>query len=85
MDNVLKLQETRRKKDCSSTFILSKPSLNLLQSCLLLLERSRKVWWCIVKSRTEKITDADDKVMIMSAAKDNRDGDDEDDSMTFSR
>ena len=29
--------------------------------------------------------DADDKVMMMSAAKDNRDGDDEDDSMTFSR
>ena len=28
--------------------------------------------------------DADDKEMIMSAAKDNRDGDD-DDSMTFSR
>ena len=29
--------------------------------------------------------DADGKVMMMSAAKDNRDGDDEDDSMTFSR
>ena len=29
--------------------------------------------------------DANDKVMMMSAAKDNRDGDDDDDSMTFSR
>ena len=31
------------------------------------------------------VYDANDKVMMMSAAKYNRDGDDEDDSMTFSR